>query len=317
MTHAYPGYQLLPNASLEDADVLILPVEHGASVTGRPGTTEAPAAILQASAQLEYYEPDRAWSPMKHLRVAVLPPFRAQASESDAVLHARLSERAEALYTKRAAASASRGARDPLLIALGGEHSITPSLTGPRLAKGTVVVFDAHADLRESYQGSIYSHACPVARLRAQGHRIVLLGVRSLFESEAAAVADDDEIELFSARSLVVSATDALACLRSLRGPVWLSFDLDAFDPSVVPSVGTPQPGGLGWYTALSLIEALIDNPGILLHGVDIVELVPEPSMVSQVAAAALMQKVISYWGFGRGASAWPERGSQTEVSYE
>jgi agmatinase len=155
--------------------------------------------------------------------------------------------------------------------------------------------------------------------VREQGHRIVMAGIRSLYEQETARIEADAAIDCYLDRELQRGGRwdDLIAQLRALSGPVWLTIDMDAFNPAEVAGVGTPQPGGLSWYQALEIIEAVTLNEAVDLRGADIVELVPEPSCVSDMTAAKLTQKIISGWGRRHGYPQRPETGSQTEVSYE
>ena len=139
----------------------------------------------------------------------------------------------------------------PLFLALGGEHSITPEMVFARMPKGgTVVQIDAHADLRPTYHGSVYNHACPMRRIRDKGYKLIQIGIRSLHAIEAAAIASDYGITTYLDR--VLQRPEAQQKLHrhlaSLIGPVWLTIDMDGFDPALVAGVGTPQPGGLSWY---------------------------------------------------------------------
>lgn len=291
--------------------MLILPVPHESHPSGRPGAAAGPAALLEATAELEYYDEERRWSPMKHVRVAVLEPFVAGAEESAAALHARLTA-----HTARAGRPSGTG----LFVGLGGDHSITPSLVAARMPEpGTVVFLDAHADLRPEYHGSPFDHACPAHRLREQGHRLLQVGIRSLFEAEAKRVATDLDIEVYYDRVLRRPDSQArlLSRLAALTGPVYLSVDLDVFDPAVMPGVGTPQPGGIDYYLALDIFEAVLGRPEVDVRGVDLVELVPEPSAVSAVTAAKLLQKAISFWAHARGYALRPQAGSQVGVPYD
>ena len=290
-------YLSLPNAPLDQADVIIFPVPYERTVTYRSGTADAPAAVLAASDQLELYEEDLRWNPARTMDLTVLPAFKPETMEGEADYHDRLRRETEALPAS------------PLLIALGGEHSITPALVGGRMPQpGTIVHIDAHADLRASYQGSIYNHACPAYRLRQAGHRLVQIGIRSLCEEEADLIESDDAITTWFDRELAnPDAWQALLeQLRGLSGQVWLTIDMDGLDPSLVPGVGTPQPGGLGWHQCLDVLQAVLGNAELDVRGVDIVELVPEPSHVSDMTAAKLVQKCMSYWGKARGFDAKP-----------
>ena len=302
-----PRYQLLPNRPLERAQVVVLPVPLERTVSYRGGTAAAPAAILEATAQLEYYEEDLGWSPFRHLGVRVEPAIEPAPGEDSGA------------YLERLARATAAVPPEALLLGLGGEHSITPGLVAGRMVQpGTVLFLDAHADLREHYEGSAHSHACPVHHLRAAGHRVLLVGVRSLLDAEAQRIAADPGLCCYPDRGLQRGGLwpELLADLKALEGPLWLSVDMDAFDPAAVPGVGTPQPGGLSWHQVMDVLEAALLNPRVELRGADLVELVPEPSRVSDMTAAKLTQKIISLWGWSRGYPAAPENGSQMEVDY-
>ena len=298
----------LPNAAPAEADVLILPVPHEQTATYKPGTAQGPAAILAESEQLEFFEEDMAWCPLRQMKLAVLPAVEALADEPEEAFHRRLFERAEQLPS------------DALLIALGGEHSITPEMLFARMPEGgTVVQLDAHADLRPSYHGSIYNHACPMYRIRARGYPLIQIGIRSLHADEAAQIANDDGITVWFDRALQRPGgwQPLLDQLALLSGPVWLSIDMDGFDPALITGVGTPQPGGLSWHQGLDVLQTLTENPAVDLRNIDIVELAPEPSRVSEMMAAKLLQKCISYWGKSQGFDQRAAQGSQIGVNDE
>lgn len=281
---------------------MILPVPYERTVTYKPGTADGPEAILAASEQLEFYEEDGGWCPTLHMKISVLPALPPDSGESEAAYHRRLFESVASLRHK------------PLLLVLGGEHSITPEIVFARMSnEGTVVQIDAHADLRPSYHGSIYNHACPMRRIRDKGYKLIQIGIRSLHAREAAAIASDHGITTYLDRLL--QQPDAQQKLHqqlaSLSGPVWLTIDMDGFDPALIAGVGTPQPGGLSWYQGVDIVETLMRNKNIDLRGIDIVELVPETSHVSEMMAAKLVQKCISFWGRARGYDQRPAQGSQ------
>ena len=298
----------MPNAPVDEADVLLLPIPLERTVSFKPGTAKAPKAILETTEQLEFYEEDAGWSPFKHIKLSVLPEFTDDKSQTDADLHARLTKHVASLPT------------DNLFIGLGGEHSLTPSLVAARMPEpGTVLFLDAHGDMRTSYEGSRYSHACPVTHLLEQGHQIVIAGVRSVYESEVELVENEPRITLFLDWDLRGKEQweSFLQKVNSLKGPVYLSIDMDVFNPAVVPGVGTPQPGGFFWYQMIELLESLFSRKQIDLRGVDIVEIVPEPSRVSEMTAAKLLLKIISFWGSTQSFNLKPQNGSQTQVEYE
>jgi agmatinase len=300
-------YLDLPNAPVESADVLILPVPYERTVTYQGGTVGGPTAILNASSQLEFYEEDMGWSPSRHLKSTVLPSLSSDAA-TEAEFHRQLFQRVEKLP------------RDNLFIALGGEHSITPEMVFSRMPEGgTIVQIDAHADLRPSYHGSVYNHACPMYRLWEKGYSLLQIGIRSLHEQEAQRIEQESRISCYFDRQLLQPDQwqALLDRLASLQGPVWLTIDLDGFDPGLVSGVGTPQPGGLDWHQGVTILQTLLGNQAIEVAGIDIVELVPEANRVSDMLAAKLLQKCISFWGVARGYQHKPEVGSQVGVEDE
>lgn len=293
------NYQLLPNDDIKSADIIILPFSYEDTVSAKVGTKDAPRGILEATAQIEYYDEDLEWSPMKYMKVCVLNEISSY---------------------KEVTTSLSYELEEKLIITLGGEHSITPMITQKLLNKNSTVVFlDAHADLRVSYQGNKYSHATPAHHLLQQGHKLIMAGIRSMFEDEAMKVKNDKNITFFPDKSLRKPEVknELLQNLSSLQGEVYLSIDMDVFNPAYVPSVGTPQPGGIDWYDITDILQALFSNKNIKIKGVDIVELIPEVSNVSQIFAAKLMQKVISYWGKSKEFDKRFMHGSQSKVEYE
>ncbi len=270
-------FQFLPNSPVDEADILILPVPWEQTVCYKSGTSLAPAAILKATEQLEHYEEDIAWSPMKHMKVCVLETIASQTIK----FHTNLTN------------TVSKLPKDNLLIALGGEHSITPALIKGRMPKnGSVIYLDAHADFRKTYQGSEYSHACAAYQIFTQGYSLIMVGIRSIFEEEVEYL---NKITTFMDRKLDMEKV--IHCISELTGPVWLTIDMDVFNPALVSGVGTPQPGGIDWYQCLDILEAVFFNKNVEIYGMDIVELIPEPSHVSEITAAKIMQKAISFWG--------------------
>jgi agmatinase len=297
----------LRNFPLEQADVVILPVPYEKTVTYRPGTGQGPAAILAASEQLEFYEEDAGWCPATYLKLCVLPPVSVDISP-EAAFHEHLYEQVRKLP------------EDNLFIALGGEHSITPEMVFARMPKGgTVVQIDAHADLRTDYHGSIYNHACPMYRLRQKGYELIQIGIRSLHAKEAELIESDRAITTYFDRRLQRPEQwqAMIRQLAGLSGPVWLTIDMDGFDPSLIAGVGTPQPGGLGWHQGLDILQTLMFNDAIELRGVDILELIPDATRVSEMMGAKLVQKCFSYWGRAQGFHQRSANGSQFGVDDE
>ena len=184
-------------------------------------------------------------------------------------------------------------ARERLPVILGGEHSITAGAVraaARRFGDLSVLQLDAHADMRDSYLDSPYSHACVMRRVREQAPA-VSVGIRS-FSEEEAELLRAHPVPIWSPRSFraLGGAWDPL--LAPLTDTVFVTFDLDALDPAVMPATGTPEPGGLDWYEAVDLLRAVAARSRIV--GFDVVELAPIPGQVaSDFLAARLVYRLI------------------------
>ncbi len=271
-----------------EAQVVILPVPFEATTTYRKGCVAGPEAILEASHQVEYYDDEwerEFWPLGIHTHASVADSRQGPLSPENMV--ARVS-----------AAAAPLIADNKFVIALGGEHSITAGLVAAyhqsSSAPFTVVQIDAHTDLRHSYDGSIYNHACVMRRVLDLGVPTVHLGIRSLCQEEATLIRDR-QLPVFWARHLAVQDdwVDAVLAAVTTR-QVFLTIDLDGLDPSLMPGVGTPEPGGLSWYALLGFLRRLFETKQVI--GADVMELAPlQDSVVSQFTAAKLVYKLIGY----------------------
>ena len=274
------------------AAAAILPVPFERTVSYGTGTGAGPAAILQASTQVEQYDEELGFEPCRQ-GIATLP-FCVPESR----------DLAEALAEIEAAA------RRPLadgkfLLTLGGEHSLTLALVRAVLeTRGEeplgVVQFDAHADLRDAYEGTPYSHACVMRRLLELDLPTLAVGLRSLSAPEAALIEDLDlpvirASELEDPDTAEARFRDAL---DALPRRVYLTFDLDYFDPSEVPATGTPEPGGGRWYPTLRLLRHLFETKEVV--AMDLVELAPMAGhSSSDFLAARLAYKCLGYRTLG------------------
>jgi len=280
----YPNFLDLEESVARDpsAPAAVLPVPYERTVCFGRGTARGPAAILQASTQVELFDEELLREPA--WRIQTLAPVElGRAAGEDAMQRIH-------------AAAAPVFAAGRFLLGLGGEHSITPALVqaaaeGP----GTVdvLMLDAHADLRESYQGTPYSHACAGRRLVERGVGTVWVGVRS-FSREEYEFARDRRLTLLRARDMHGRTVEQFMplVLDALGERVYLSIDVDVFDPSLVPGTGTPEPGGLDWYTVVEIIRVVCREKSVV--GADIVELAPVAgSHVSEFVAARLAAKLL------------------------
>jgi agmatinase len=185
--------------------------------------------------------------------------------------------------------------RGKFLFVLGGEHSITSPVVAAVAAKHadlSVLQIDAHADLRDSYMGTPHNHACAMRRVHDFA-RMTQVGVRSLSTEEAMA-APSLRTKIFYDFKMRQDPRWMDRVVDSLGETVYITIDCDGLDPAIMPAVGTPEPGGLGWYEALALLRKVIDSRRVV--GCDLVELCPIPGNVApNFLCAKLVYKILSY----------------------
>ena len=183
--------------------------------------------------------------------------------------------------------------KDKLVVMLGGEHSITAGAVAAYTEKYknlSVLQLDAHADLRPEYQGSKYSHACVMSRVR-EICPVVQVGIRSMDIIEKPFL---EKGRVFFAEEICGKIGWQDKAIAKLTGQVYITIDLDVFDPSIMPSTGTPEPGGLDWYQVLEFLKKVSQKKNIV--GFDIVELCPNKNeRSSDFLAAKLIYKLLSY----------------------
>jgi agmatinase len=284
---AWLNFLDLKSLPVKEAEAVILPIPYEATTTYGAGTREGPEAILAASRQVELWDEDDNWDPAATIRLATAAPIHPEVSGPPAMM-----DKIKRIVQPWIA-------QGKLICALGGEHTITVALVQAiqtRYPDVTVVALDAHADLREHYDGSKLSHACTMRRVYELGRPLTLLGVRSYSEDEYQLLRVAPRLKIFKARDLNTPAGWDLALehLHGLTGPVYLSIDLDALDPGIMPAVGTPEPGGLSYRQVLTIIETLTKRGPVI--GLDLVELAPIPGhKVSDFTAARLLYKALGY----------------------
>ena len=254
-----------PNAPADQAFFHVIPVPMETSVSYGGGTAKGPGAVLEASLQLENL--DRFSCPGElgiHTQAAVKPKAGKAAIE----------ERWVEAIEQAVACAIGCGAVPAVL---GGEHTVTLGAARAFHAAGMEVGFihfDAHADLRDSYEGSKLSHACVMRRVHELGFPIVQIGTRAfcLEEVDYRAV-HRKTIAAYDAERLAKGKRPRNWIPKSFPERVYVTFDVDGLDPSVMPATGTPVPGGLGWYDALDFIDVVAAARTIV--GFDVVELAP------------------------------------------
>jgi len=280
----------LPAVPLEKADAVILPVPLEKTVSYGTGTWRGPRAILDASCQVESFDEQTQVDFTERPRLHTLPLL---------LVDGELEEWIEAIEARAA------GLREKFVVTLGGEHSLTlGAATGlaEDLGRLTIVQIDAHADLIDSLDGRRFSHGTVMRRLWEQGCRLVQIGVRSLSREEYELARADSRIETFFAHELPQRWDELLAALDALAGPVYLTLDVDGLDPGVIPSTGTPQPGGLSWWQTIEIIRRISLAQEARWIGADVVELVASPHPPGcDLAVARLASKLLAWWWKGLG----------------
>ncbi len=267
-------------ADFERAAVAVLPVPYDGTSTWRKGADHGPQAILEASANMELYDlPTR--SDVSQRGIVTLEPLVCDAGPE--VLTERIDRHITNLLTA-----------DKFPVILGGEHTVSIGAilaAARRHADLSVLQIDAHADTRETYEGSPFNHACVMARAREVAS-IVQVGIRSMDESEAAHI---DPQRFFPAHRIVDNDDRWMDdAIDRLTDHIYVTIDLDAFDSSIMPATGTPEPGGLDWRTVETLLERLCAG-GKRVVGFDVVELLPTPGLhACDFLAAKLVYRFLS-----------------------
>lgn len=262
----------------------LLPLPYEKTTSFGKGTKLGPARLIKASAQIDTID-EELLQPI-NVPVQTLPALKFGSKPPAAAMKLILS-------------SASRLQRSGrFVLGVGGEHSVSvPLIEAASNAhrRLSVLCFDAHLDLRDSYSGSKHSHASAMRRVVELGVPVVHAGIRSLCEEELS-TARGMKLPVFFARYMLERPAKKVAAeiCRQLSANVYISFDVDALDPSIMPGTGTPEPGGLGWYFTIDLIKEVIRRKNVV--SADIVELAPfAGSNVSEYTAARLAQKLLTY----------------------
>jgi agmatinase len=266
-------------SSLERARAVILPAPYDFSTTYQGGARWGPAAILAASRNMELWD-DELGATYRH-GIHTLPEL-----EPTALGPEEMSRRVE-----QAIGWILDSGKLPVM--LGGEHSLTAGAVRAahaRHPKLSVLQLDAHADMRDRYLDSPYSHACVMRRVR-ESVPAASVGIRSLSEEERRHL-DEHPAPIWSTRRFRALRGDWKPILDALSDTVYVTFDLDALDPGILPATGTPEPGGLDWYEAVDLLAAVAKRARVV--GMDVVELAPLPGHVaSDFLAARLTYRMI------------------------
>jgi agmatinase len=266
----------------ETSRVVVLPVPFERTTSYGKGTAQGPDAILRASRQVELWEEMLGSEPWR-LGIATLPPFVPEAHDMAAALGELELEARQHLEAGK------------FLVTLGGEHSLTVGpLRAARAVHGElgVVQLDAHADLRAEYEGTPWSHASVMRRLHEDGVPALAVGIRALSDEEAALIATKQLPTIWGWE--LPARERFLAALDRLPPKIYLTFDVDFFDPSLMPATGTPVPGGGLWYPTLDCLRELFARKTVV--AMDVVELAPQPGAHgADFLAASLVHKCLAF----------------------
>ncbi len=262
--------------------VVIFPVPYDSTLSYRAGSRNGPSAIISASKALEFYDIELGSSPFK-VGIHTTDELESVMSSPDKMIDVIQETSKRYIYDNK------------FLITLGGEHSISTGMVRNYVKKFrnlSVLQIDAHSDLRDTYEGTKYNHACVMRRI-LELCPAVQVGIRSMSEEEAIYV-KKNKIKIFFADYIKENDGYINEVLSLLTNEVYITIDLDGLDPSIMPAVGTPEPGGMLWYDILRLLKEVFRSKSVV--GADVVELSPlPPDVSSDFLAAKLVYKLIGY----------------------
>ncbi|WP_026754949.1 agmatinase [Sediminibacter sp. Hel_I_10] len=266
-------------SKLDTSKIVLIPVPYDGTSTWQKGADKGPAAFLAASENMEQYDIETKTEVYKQ-GVFLADPITENSSPE------RMVEAVHKITKKYIM-------RNKFVTAIGGEHSV--SIGSIRAFNEcfdnlTVLQIDAHADLRKSYQGSSCNHACALYEA-SQTTNLIQVGIRSMDVMETTVM---DEEKTFFAHEMALDDVWMDAAVDQMTENVYITLDLDALDPSIMPSTGTPEPGGLLWYELLDFLRTVFEEKNVV--GFDIMELCPnENDKSSDFLAAKLYYKMLTY----------------------
>ena len=273
------GYLPQEYSEPENSEIVIIPVAYDGTSTWVKGADKGPAAMIEASANMELYDIETDSEVFKK------GIFTEETTGGDITTNEMIDAvNGTARYYLE---------KDKFVVVVGGEHSVSIGSIrahAKHFQNLTVLQLDAHADLREEYNGSRYNHACVMARTK-ELCPIVQVGIRSMDSSEKESM---DKGVVFFAEEIHNNTGWINKVISKLSENVYITIDLDVFDPSIMPSTGTPEPGGLLWYDVLKLLKTVCEKKNLV--GFDVVELCPDGrNTAPDFMAAKLIYKLLSY----------------------
>jgi len=273
------------HANYDRAKVAILPVPYEATTSYGHGTRQGPQAIIKASRMVEYYDEELDRETVPDFGIATLKP----------VVFNRKTGSAAMKIIQQRVAEILRDGKFP--VCLGGEHTISSPIVKAIQDHGgddfSILQIDAHSDLRETYEGSPWSHACVMKRIYDFNRNIVQVGIRAQCTEERDFI-KANHIATFYAKDLHGDPTWKDRALGCLKKRVYVTIDCDGLDPTVIPATGTPEPGGLTWFDTLHFLRRVFQSRTVL--GFDVVELAPIKGMhYVDYALAKLVYRLLGY----------------------
>ncbi len=264
-------------SSWKNSAFAVVPFPIDLTTTYVAGTRNGPRAILEASCHMELFDEENK-----------IEPYRSGIFSTTEIPPMTTGPLSMLKAVERRFRAVMKAGKFPVL--LGGEHSGTCGAVAALRKKYedlTVVQFDAHADMRDKYLGTPWNHACVGRRIVDYGAKLVQVGIRSMSEEEDRYLRKSERVKTFYASELRENLGDVTkGIVSSLTGNVYITMDLDVFDPGIMPAVGTPEPGGLGWYEAVDILRDVMLS-GSNIVGFDVMELAPIPGMVAPDFLAA------------------------------
>jgi agmatinase len=272
------GGLLVKYSGYKNSKIVILPVPFDKTSTWIKGSAKGPRAIINASRNMELYDIET----NSEIYTNGIHTAKQIVSGNSRAMVAEVYKKVQRLLKD-----------DKFVVILGGEHTVSLGAIKAHadyFSDMSVLHLDAHSDMRDSYEGKKYSHACVMARAKEITENIISVGIRSMDSSERKNMMKQ---KTFFASDIHISTDWIKRVARKLSENVYITIDVDVFDPSIMPSTGTPEPGGLGWYEVIGLLEKISLKKNIV--GFDLVELCPSKSVAPDFLAAKLIYKLLSF----------------------
>jgi agmatinase len=264
--------------SYENSKIAILPVPFDETSSWVKGSDRGPKAIIEASMNMELYDLETNSEVYKN---GIFTSSEIISNSSEDMI--------KSVYQRVKGFIGD----EKFVVTLGGEHTVSlPAVKAHHEDYNDISILhlDAHSDMRDSYLGNKYSHACVMARVKEITDNTISVGIRSMDSSELDNIIKDN---VFFAEDIYNSKEWIGKAVEKLNKNVYITLDLDVFDPGILPSTGTPEPGGLDWYTMIELLKEVCKNRNLI--GFDVVELMPTENKASDFLAAKLIYKLLSY----------------------